>query len=746
MNAFNLFAKLTLDSSEYDKDVKKAENTLVGGISNAVKTASKILATLGIAKTFKDAISEGAALQQSIGGVETLFKQNAETVKNFAAEAYKTAGLSANEYMETVTGFSASLLQSLGGDTAKAAKIANRAIIDMSDNANKMGTAMESIQVAYQGFAKQNYTMLDNLKLGYGGTKEEMERLIKDASQMTDIQQKLNITVNEGDMSFANIANAISVVQEKLGIAGTTAEEAEKTFTGSLAAMKSAWKNLLGTLTTGGDIEKSFDELFASANTFFFGNFLPMIGKVFKSLPEIVSNAMRGLTSVIKDGFSGSVADFVDSGIEIVTGLAEGIAKAAPYLLSAAAGLVKQFVKALSDVNWKDVIMTTFNHIRGALTDAAYSIFGSAGGDMVRVMLREAENELWTSLNRIRDAFANVISRIKEALEPILQKISEYVKSGQMAHDVTNLLVNAMNLFATAVEVGAKVLTAVVDKITEFVSWLKSGSDSANMFKGAIVSIAATMLTYEAIMAVLALKTKALELATKAAAVAQALFNAVMNANPVVMVVSAIVGLIAALAALYMTSEKFRNAVQGFFDEVGNAVNTVVSSIGKAFESIKQFFVNLYNNAVNWVKRFFNIGQEIVTGIWNGIKNAWDKLVQQWNDLWDKLLGGVRNLLGIHSPSKVFADIGKNMALGVGQGWDKAFASVGDDINSSLDFGEQTVSTTSTNGNSARIDYVQSQTNSQPIDITLQLDGMTLARLMYDYNKREAQLRGGALA
>ncbi|HEN3144752.1 TPA: PblA, partial [Streptococcus agalactiae] len=222
------------------------------GVLGSVIAAAKIGEM--ITKAISSSISEGAALQQSLGGVETLFKDNANLVKKYADEAYKTTGLSANAYMESVTGFSASLLQSLGGDTAKAAKVANMAMIDMADNSNKMGTSMESIQYAYQGFAKQNYTMLDNLKLGYGGTQEEMKRLLADAQKLTG--KKYDIS------NLSDVYEAIHAIQGKIGITGTTAKEAATTFTGSFEAMKAASKNLLGKMALGEDIKPSLKALF----------------------------------------------------------------------------------------------------------------------------------------------------------------------------------------------------------------------------------------------------------------------------------------------------------------------------------------------------------------------------------------------------------------------------------------------------------------------------------------------------
>ena len=271
-------------------------------ISGALMSGIEAL-TGSIKGAFSTVISEGAALQQSLGGVETLFKGSADKVKAYADEAFRTAGLSANAYMENVTSFSASLLQSLGGDTEKAADVANRAMIDMSDNANKMGTDIGRIQDAYQGFAKDNYTMLDNLKLGYGGTKTEMQRLIKDAAAMKDIQDELNVSVEDGNMSFGNIVNAISVMQKKLEITGTTAKEASSTLSGSFASMKAAWQSLAGKLALGMDIGPSLKNLVSTTSTFLLGNFIPMVGNIMRQLPGAISSAISEAGPQIQQAF-----------------------------------------------------------------------------------------------------------------------------------------------------------------------------------------------------------------------------------------------------------------------------------------------------------------------------------------------------------------------------------------------------------------------------------------------------------
>lgn len=357
MNVFDLMAKITLDTKDYENDLdgagKKTSN-FADKLKSGLKTAAKVgaaavtAASTAIGVLTKQSIDGYANYEQLIGGVDTLFNKTvyaadnfkkslegdteaikefqkankltvdgvigpetmaaiekkygeigyntahaAEIVKENAANAYKSAGMSANEYMETVTSFSASLIQSLGGDTEKAAEVADRAITDMADNANKMGTSMESIQYAYNGFAKQNYTMLDNLKLGYGGTKEEMERLIEDAAKMTDVQKELGIEVESGNMSFANIANAISVVQKNMGIMGTTAKEASETISGSVASAKASWQNLLvGFANDEANLNDLIGQFVESVKTAA-GNVIPALTKALTGIGEAENKSRR---------------------------------------------------------------------------------------------------------------------------------------------------------------------------------------------------------------------------------------------------------------------------------------------------------------------------------------------------------------------------------------------------------------------------------------------------------------------
>lgn len=344
MNLFDLYAKITLDDSEYNKKLGDAStktegfaSKLGGGLKKAAAVGAKAVAAgaavaaSGVVAMTKQAIENYAEYEQLVGGVETLFKDSADAVMGYAAKAYQTAGLSANEYMSTVTSFSASLLQSLGGDTAAAADYADQAIVDMADNANKMGTSMESIQNAYQGFAKQNYTMLDNLKLGYGGTKEEMERLIADANA---------VKVANGEMadlsidSFADITEAIHIVQTEMGITGTTAKEASSTISGSVASMKGAWTNLVtGLGDANADIDKLLDDFLSSVETVG-KNLLPAIGRIVGSIFSTLEE--RG-------------PDMIAEGVLLLGKLAVGLIKAIPQLVAKIPEIVKKIVQAFKD-------------------------------------------------------------------------------------------------------------------------------------------------------------------------------------------------------------------------------------------------------------------------------------------------------------------------------------------------------------------------------------------------------------
>ena len=380
MDLFDLVAKISLDVSDYDNKLGEAgdkANAFAGKLKSGLTTAAKVggaalaAAGAGVVAMTKQAVDSFAEYEQLTGGVETLFKDSADTVMGYAQNAYKTAGLSANQYMETVTSFSASLLQSLDGDTAKAAEKADRAITDMSDNANKMGTSMDMIQNAYNGFAKQNFTMLDNLKLGYGGTKEEMQRLLKDAEELSGT--KFDIS------SYSDIVDAIHVVQTEMGITGTTAKEASSTISGSVASAKTAWQNLITGIADGNaDLDVLMNNVVDSVGTAA-GNIIPVVGTVLTNLgkmledrgPEMIVEGVKllgklavgiiqGIPDIVRkvpeiigaivDEFKENGPEILEIGKDIVRGIWEGISALASWLKEKVSGFVGGIVSNVKGV------------------------------------------------------------------------------------------------------------------------------------------------------------------------------------------------------------------------------------------------------------------------------------------------------------------------------------------------------------------------------------------------------------
>lgn len=400
---------------------------LVGNLKNVIVAA-------GIGKIISESINLGGALQQSLGGVETLFKDSADTVKAYAAQAYETVGLSANDYMEQTTSFAASLLSSVSQDTNAAAQLANMAMVDMADNANKMGTDMQDIQNAYQGFAKQNYTMLDNLKLGYGGTQAEMQRLLKDAEKLSGVHYDLG--------NLADMYSAIHTIQQEMDITGTTAKEAATTLTGSFAAMKAAAENVLADWSTGADLTAPLQGLVETAQTFLVDNLLPMIGNVLAGIPEIVyslvpellqtgtellSSLAQGFTEGIPEFFSTALpqllaftdqlrdnaASFVDAGLNLITQLLNGLIAGLPDLIA--------YVP--------DIII----NICGIINDNMPKILGEGVAIIVQLVVGivKAVPDLLANWKKILQAVLSVISAINwlNIGKTILTGVANGVKS-----------------------------------------------------------------------------------------------------------------------------------------------------------------------------------------------------------------------------------------------------------------------------------------------------------------------------
>lgn len=322
-----------IDTKEFENGIGKLKSIAKTG-AVAIGAASAAIGAVGAA-----AIKAYADYEQLVGGVDTLFKDSSKTIQKYADEAYKAAGMSANKYMETVTSFSASLLQSLGGDTAKSAEYANQAVIDMSDNANKMGTNIQSIQDAYQGFAKQNYTMLDNLKLGYGGTKEEMQRLLQDAEKLSGIKYDIS--------SFADITQAIHVIQTEMGITGTTAEEAATTIQGSLGMVKASWENLMtGLADPNADLDSLMSN-FADSISTFGENLIPVIAQIAEQLPGVIETLGTHLINGIPGVVNNMLPQIADMALQLITALSTSLSNNAPMIGDCAVNIFTTLIDAI---------------------------------------------------------------------------------------------------------------------------------------------------------------------------------------------------------------------------------------------------------------------------------------------------------------------------------------------------------------------------------------------------------------
>ena len=385
----------------------------------------KVIAAAAIGKALSASISEGAALEQSLGGIETLFKDSADKVKANAAKAYQTAGMSANDYMELTTSFSASLLSSLAGDTSKAADVADMAMVDMSDNANKMGTNMEDIKNAYQGFAKQNYTMLDNLKLGYGGTKSEMERLLADAQKISGVEYNID--------NLSDVYSAIHVIQGQLDITGTTAKEAATTISGSFNQMKAAAKNVMGEIALGMDVGPALNELANTIITFAVGNLLPAVWNVISALPSAIVTfvtalgpqlfaAASGLIPQIASGITTGIPTLYQSAMRIMDQFNIGIQEQLPILLQNGVDFITNIVNGILQ-NLPQVITMAGNVIT-YFANTIISMFPtvlSAGASLLLKLVNGIINNLPQIAQAAATAIVRFVASIGQNLPQILQ-------------------------------------------------------------------------------------------------------------------------------------------------------------------------------------------------------------------------------------------------------------------------------------------------------------------------------------
>jgi phage-related protein len=583
LDVFNLYAKLSLNTDDYEKGVEKAKGgasslmdvfsgtllgnvvsdglrTVANGITEIGKNAANMAVSIG-----KASLDSYADYEQLVGGVETLYKDSAGIIENYAKDAYKNVGLSANDYMETSTSFAAALVSSLSGDTEKAAEMANTAISDMSDNANKMGTNISSIQDAYNGFAKQNYTMLDNLKLGYGGTQAEMKRLIKEAAAMTDTQKELGVTVDSNSMSYANIVQAIHVVQANMGIMGTTSKEAATTIQGSTASMKSAWENLLtGIADPEQDFQALVDNLVDSVITA--GN------NIIPRIKEIVPTLIDGLSELVTQ-----LAPYVSG---VIMELEPTIEKGLQALFGGLSSVASELQPIVADV---------------------FSFFGDA---IISGLTSAIENSDFSFLldifDNVKTAAEEVVPVIEE-IAPALVTVGAAVKGWQIGTKIQKM--------ATA-----------FDEAKVAVSLFSMGLSDTEIAQGALNS---TLKASEVLAGLLTGKISLMTLAQAAAAKAQAAFNAVLAANPITLVVVAIGALVGILAVLYAKNEDFRNSVNGVIENIWAKIEELVAWVQPYVEAAMQVIGQVVTQVITDLTPVIQSIGEAFSAAWSLVQTVW---------------------------------------------------------------------------------------------------------------------------
>ena len=583
---------------------KNVGNSLMSSIKGAIVAA-------GIGTLIKDSILEGGKLQQSLGGVETLFKNNADAVKQYANEAYKTTGLSANAYMENVTGFSASLISSLGGDTSKAAKVANMAMIDMADNSNKMGTSMESIQNAYQGFAKKNYTMLDNLKLGYGGTKQEMERLLADAQKLTGVKYDIN--------NLSDVYEAIHVIQGELGITGTTAKEAASTLQGSFRSMKAAFTNLLGKLALGEDIQPSLEQLGQTVSTFLVGNLLPMIGNLLKGVPALVFGALGGIADQLEGILGKETVGKIKTMLNGIRGAFEGVIGFLTGSLSkeGAVDLMKSFG---IDEGTAANIITTFENIKNTFSTVYETLKNVASGVLNFIQDLLGVNDTAGVVERLSAAFATFSGWVKKVAD-IVKGLTDFFKENETAATILKVILSVL--------IGLFLSLKAADGVISLISKLKS--------LGTVLTTLKTTLSF--------LSTTFTVVRTAVSA-----FSAVLMANPIMALVVAIAAVVAGLIYFFTQTETGKqiwssfvefltnlwNGVKEFFSGLWEGIKTTIETV---WNGIKEFFSGLWLGIKTTVETVWNGIKEFFSTLWEGIKTTvetvWNGIKEFFSGLWE---------------------------------------------------------------------------------------------------------------
>lgn len=631
-----------IDNSGAESGIKSLGNLASKGLgavtkATAVMATGIAAATGAVAVLTKASIAQYAQYEQLTGGVETLFKSSSDKVMEYADNAYKTAGMSANEYMNTITGFSASLLQGLGGDTEKAAEVGNQAVTDMADNANKMGTGIENIQNAYQGFAKQNYTMLDNLKLGYGGTKTEMERLLADAQKVTGVKYDIS--------NFSDVIEAIHTIQNEMGITGTTTKEAMSTIEGSFNMTKSAWSNMLtGMADDNADFDTLINNLVESVGALG-GNLLPRIEIALNGVSQLISQLAPVIAGKIPELVANILPQLVTAGINIVNSLITGIQQNLPTLANSAVQILSSLTTALLNVlpQLLTIGMQTIGYLAQGIGQQLPTLIPLA----IQCIMQLIQN-LYDNMPLIIEAGIQLLSGLAEG---IINAIPVFIA---MLPEIINSMLNYLTTSLPLIlEQGSQILLSLVNGIVQALPQLIA----------ALPEIINSIVTF--------VTTNLPQIIDTGIQVLLALIDGIINALPQL------------IAMLPQIITAINNGLLAHLPELINAGVQIIVALAKGLAqaipqlvgAIPQIVKAIWNafTSVNWGE----IGSNILKGIGTGIKGAITGMVEVGIQACKTLKDSVLNFFGIHSPSHVMRDeVGKMLTAGIGVGLTQGLSSL----------------------------------------------------------------------
>lgn len=713
MNLYELCVKIGADVTDVNKGIDETEKKTYGlgeKIKNGLAAVGKAAvvgvtaAATAIGTIGTKAIQAYADYEQLVGGVETLFGAGGQSVEEYAASvgksvdevkrayndlitaqegvmedaanAYKTAGMSANEYMETVTSFAAALSANLGGDTMAAAEYARVAVTDMADNANKMGSSMESIQNAYQGFAKQNYSMLDNLKLGYGGTAAEMYRLLSNAKKIDETFDAVFSLDEKGHLeaNYSDIVQAIHIVQTEMGITGTTAKEAASTIQGSFGMVKAAWQNLVTGLADPdqnlGTLVGNFTDSIVVAGN----NLIPRIQELLPRIVEAITTLMVTVSTQLPGILGSTLPSLIEGASNLVTGLMSALPEILTVLGDIAPTAIGILVPAIVEL-LPEIIQTGIDVVISlvqGITETLPELIPAATEAIIKIAetLTDPGN-----LGNLVDAALEIILALADGIIDAVPRLLEVAPKL-----ITNLITALIENFPKIIESGVKLVMSLVDGLIKSIPQLTAAVPK--------------------------------------------------------LIIGIVQGILDNLPQIIMSGPKI---IMALIEGLISAIPDLVMSIPTIIKSIVDTFLNY-----DWG----SIGRNIVSGIKNGVLNTWNGLKSGVGTAVNGLVGGVESILGIASPSKVFARIGGYMAEGLGQGFDREMTGVRKDIEDQMTFGTTSFSVSGAAKSSVGV-VNGLLANNQPGGLTqvnLVVDGQTLARVLFDPLRGEILQRGVSLA